>query len=86
LLDQGESRGYKGTTLSRKQAMQEIQIPAIVRLEVQFIMKYCLKQGWKIKYVPDIIVLYPSSGAPSYQTQYSERCGLAMVGDIPKKE
>lgn len=74
-----ETRGYTGATLVRTQAVKGIKIPKIARQEDKFMKNYCERQGWKVKYVPEITVIHFNRNLPSYKTQYLEGYGLAKV-------
>lgn len=80
-----EFRGYTGATLIRKQALKGINIPNIARQEDKFIKNYCQQQGWKVKFVSDIIVLHFNRTIVDYKTQYLEGYGLAKVRAMSKE-
>jgi len=85
LRDHTEDRGYTGATLMRTNAVRGIQIPPVGRQEDYFIMKHCEKQGWKVEYASEIVVLHLAPNLPSCQTEYFEGYGLAIVKAISKQ-
>jgi hypothetical protein len=84
LRDVVESRGYTGATLVRKQAVKRIRMPAVGRQEDYYIKKYCEHQNWKVKYASDIVVLHFNRHLPSYQIQYLEGYGMAMIKSVSR--